>query len=150
MTRNEDVMKAYLLRGWDAEKRVQAREAQLDVLHDRMKRVRSAAPRVTGDRRGAQVDWTDVVDTLVDAEAEYLQDIASLYQVKAEIKRAISGLMPEHYRALLEYRYVDGLNWDNVAERLHYERRYVLKLHERALRALEEKLNGEGKVWERQ
>ena len=43
MTRNTEAGKAYLMRGWDLEKRVKAREDQLDVLRDRMQRVRSAA-----------------------------------------------------------------------------------------------------------
>ena len=144
MTCNTEAGKAYLMRGWNLEKRVKAREDQLDVLRDRMQRVRSAAPKgPAADRKGPQVDWTEVVDALVDAEGEYLKEIAELYRIQGEIRKVISKVEPEHYRTLLQYRYLLCLGWDEIADRMCYDARYIYKLHDKALRALEEAAHGE-------
>lgn len=135
--RGEDA-KAYLQRGWKLEKRVRAREEQLQALRDRITRVRSAMPvGLAGDRRGPKRDWTDAVDALTDAEGDYVREIAALYGVQREIRDALEAVEPEIYRELLQYRYIYCLDWDAVAEKLDYDRRYVFKLHDRALRALE-------------
>ena len=145
MTLETEARKAYLMRGWNLEKRVKAREDQVDVLRDRMQRVRSAAPKgLAGDRKGPQTDWTEVVDALVDAESEYLKEIAELYRIQGEIRKVLAKVEPEHYRTLLQYRYLLCLGWDEIADRMCYDPRYIYKLHDKALRALEEVMNGEG------
>ena len=148
MTEASEAMRDYLMRGWQVERRVQAREAQLDTLRDRMTRVRSAAPKgPAGEIRGPRVDWTDAVDALADAEAVYLKEIAEMCAVKKAIRTQIEAVEPAHYRELLEYRYVYCLSWDDVADKLGYDRRYVFKLHNRALKALiEEADHGQGAV----
>jgi hypothetical protein len=39
----------------------------------------------------------------------------------------------ENYRLILEKRYLCFLPWDQIAEDMHYSRRWVLNRHERAL-----------------
>ena len=142
MTQATEAVRARLLRGWKLERRVKAREEQLDVLRDRMQRVRSAAPRgLAGDRRGPKADWTDAVDALADAEAEYLKEISAMCAVKGEVKREVGAVRTDLYRELLEYRYVYCLGWEEVADRLGYDLRYVYKLHDKALK---EVAHGEG------
>lgn len=143
MQTRDSAAKEYLLRGWKVELRVRAREAQLDVLRDRMARVRSSAPSgLAGGRKGPRRDWTDAVDALADAESDYLREIAELCRVKRELSEAVATVEGEVYRDLLQYRYLYCLDWDAVADRLGYERRYVFKLHDKALRALEAVLEG--------
>ena len=129
--------KEYLQRGWNLEQRVRVREEQLARLRERMARVRGSAPKVMGDRRGPQQDWTDAVDALVDAESDYVKEIRDLFLVKRQITDALDSVEPELYRELLQYRYVFGLGWDEIADRLQYDKRYVFKLHDRALKAVE-------------
>lgn len=128
--------KEYLQRGWHVEGRVKAREDQLELLRDRMARVRMSAPRLAGDRRGPRRDWTEAVDALTDAETEYLKEIAELCRVQREIRSAVEGVASALHRELLEYRYIYCLSWDEIAKRLGYDKRYVFKLHDRALREM--------------
>lgn len=128
--------KEYLQRGWHAEGRVKAREDQLEVLRDRMARVRSAAPSPAGDRRGPRRDWTEAVDALADAETAYLKEIAELCRVQREIRLAVETVGSALHRELLEYRYIYCLGWEEIAKRLGYDKRYVFKLHDRALREM--------------
>lgn len=140
MLENERPIKVYLQRGWDAEQRVRIREEQLEALRDRMGRVRSAAPKgPAGDRRGPKADWTEAVDALTDAEGAYLKEIAALYGLQKEIRALIEGVEPAHYRELLQYRYIFCLGWDEIAEKMHYDKRYLFKLHDRALKVMEQR-----------
>ena len=129
--------KEYLQRGWNLEQRVRVREEQLARLRDRMARIRGSAPKgLAGDRHGPQRDWTDAIDALVDAEADYVKEIRDLCLVKRQITDALSDVEPELYRELLQYRYVYGMGWEEIAEKLQYDKRYVFRLHEKALKVV--------------
>lgn len=52
-------------------------------------------------------------------------------QVEA-VKKAI-GELPEREKHLLTLRYIDGLIWEEVAEKMHYSYKHVHRLHNEAL-----------------
>ena len=54
----------------------------------------------------------------------------------SEILRAIEDVPDETLRAVLTLRYVEGLGWRYVAERMHYEQANIFILHGRALLAV--------------
>ena len=56
---------------------------------------------------------------------------------QARIRDAIGRLQPTEMR-ILWYRYIDGLSWDRIAEKMQYSQRFVLRIHGKALRSLEE------------
>ena len=53
--------------------------------------------------------------------------------LKGEIYRAIRTVEDPTRRLLLEYRYIHGLTWEQVAERMGYDLRWVHRLHGKAL-----------------
>lgn len=50
-----------------------------------------------------------------------------------EVVRRIKMLKSEYEQDVLFYRYIRGLEWYEVAEKLHYSERWVHKIHGRAL-----------------
>lgn len=54
----------------------------------------------------------------------------------AEILAAIEAVPDDTLQAVLTLRYVEGLGWRYVAERLHYEQANIFILHGRALLAV--------------
>ena len=70
---------------------------------------------------------------LMEAEEELNRQIDTLVDTKIEIGKLIDRVHNETYRLILEKRYLCFMNWDRIAEELHYSRRWVLSRHERAL-----------------
>ena len=78
-----------------------------------------------------------------DRMSEYVADLeqtdSEIGKLQHEIRQAatvINSLDYAPYKAVLFCYYIDGLDWDSVAEIVHYSRRQVLNLHGRALIAL--------------
>ena len=67
------------------------------------------------------------------AERERKRD---LYQAEIEaVMRALDRMENETYSALLEMHYIGGATWQEVADELHYSKRGVLKVRQKALSA---------------
>ena len=75
-------------------------------------------------------------DKMLEVEEEINQEIDHLQEVRKEVKGAISGVEDDTLRTLLEYRYLDGLTWEQVAERIPCTERWVYKLHKKALKKI--------------
>lgn len=54
-------------------------------------------------------------------------------QALADILAAIQAVPDEMQRTVLTLRYVEGLDWISISERIHYEERQTFILHGRAL-----------------
>ena len=63
-------------------------------------------------------------------------------KVLAEVLQAINAVPDEMQRTILTLRYVEGLDWLNIQERIGYERTQTLVLHGRALWAVNRWLDG--------
>lgn len=50
-----------------------------------------------------------------------------------EVEACIEAIEDERYRSVLRYRYLCFYDWDEIADLMHYKKRYVLKLHGEAL-----------------
>ena len=62
--------------------------------------------------------------------------IDALIDLRREIQGAIDKVPDENLQLLLTYRYIDGLSFEKIAEKLHYGYQWVYKLHRKALDAL--------------
>lgn len=123
--------KQYLSQARYIDKRIEARVAERDRLLDSVTAARS--PQLTGMPRGGAHDWTDTVDKAADLTAAIDRDIKRLIQLKWQIWEAIDAVEDVRYRTVLELYYRAGMNWEQVAEVMHYDLRYVYKLHGKAL-----------------
>lgn len=54
-------------------------------------------------------------------------------RLRTEIVTAIEQVPNVTERCVLKYRYIDGLKWSAIADRMDYNRQHVLKIHGRAL-----------------
>ena len=67
----------------------------------------------------------------------YRQKIAELMECQLKIEKAIESLEPIE-RELIRLRYIDGLEWLEVAEVIHYEWTQTHRIHARALAKLKD------------
>ena len=57
-------------------------------------------------------------------------------QIRHRLEDVISSVPDGRLRLLLEYRYIDGMKWEQIAEKMGLEGRWVYELHGRALSAI--------------
>lgn len=81
-----------------------------------------------------------------ESEQELLQPIRELYREKLDelvalqvsIEKAIDSLGPVE-RELFRYRYIDCLEWHQVAAKIHYSYQQTFRIHDAALIKLKKK-----------
>lgn len=76
-----------------------------------------------------------LVDRLVDMEATINESIDNLIALRAEAAALFKSL-PERDATMMELRYLEGLTWESVAERMNYSLRHIYKVHGNVLNRL--------------
>ena len=76
----------------------------------------------TADTIGGGVAWMESLLSLYEKKVERLSNALR------EIEGAIDGLESKE-RLLMRYRYIEGLKWDEIAEKLGRSRRQIDRLH---------------------
>jgi len=70
---------------------------------------------------------------IIDLQDEINRDIDSLVDLKREIRELISKVEPFELRSILDLKYVCGLRLEDVALKLNYSIRHIMRLHAKAL-----------------
>ena len=105
-------------------------------------RLREQTTRTTGRTDGLRLSGTpnhggngDAILRVVDADARLSELIGCIAAALAARLRLIEALPDELHKTLLTLRYINGLCWEQVGYKLHYERTQLFALHGRALTA---------------
>lgn len=77
------------------------------------------------------------IERLADAERKMVQLQAEYYEAYTTIQKQIGELEPELYRQILTLRYLDGMSFPKIADRLGYSFEYVRNTHGHALKKFE-------------
>ena len=88
---------------------------------------------ISGMPRGGAVDWTVTADRVIELEQRYNEKIREMCRLKQAAQDAIDLVEEARLRELLELYYLDGYTWEQVAETMHLDLRWVYRLHGRAL-----------------
>lgn len=78
-----------------------------------------------------------IICKIVDLEQTLLDDINNVVDLSREIYDIIERVKDPDYRLLLEYRYLIGLTWDSIAEKMGFTTQWINVLHKRALNEVE-------------
>lgn len=73
------------------------------------------------------------VSKIVDLEAEIGQEVNEMVRIRQEVKTAISTVGDERMERLLEYKYIHGMTFEQIAVEMGYSWRQTLRMHKRAL-----------------
>lgn len=131
MTAKEKAARDYLDQARHIDLRIEARIDERDRL---MARITGGTKELTGMPRGGGHDWTDDAIKHVEACAERISaEIVALCAAKEAVWAAIDSVEGLTLRTVLEMRYRAYRTWEDIAEELGYEVRYVKKLHLKAL-----------------
>lgn len=96
-----------------------------------MKVTQNFSPAPGGGESGSPIERP--MDKVLEIEEEINKEIDELQEVCRDIKTVLGQLEDDTLRLLMEYRYIDGLTWEQVAVKMHYGFQWVCKLHGRAL-----------------
>ena len=115
-------------------------DAQIDSKVQQLARLRSLATKctltITGMPHSKSADTSSMensITKLIDLENEINDEIDQLVNLKEEIMKVIKRVDKLEHRIVLEKRYIDFKSWVQIASEMFYNRRYVHKLHGRAL-----------------
>lgn len=133
--RELEMKKQFLSRFGINEQEIERLEQEIELWESRAERITvSFSLFVDGGGRDDRIQST--VDELVELRAMLYDRLLDSTALRLDIEHSISAVSDERLRLLLELRYIDGLTWEKVAEKLNTEYRWVLRLHKRALNAL--------------
>ena len=111
----------------------------LKVRYDELDEVMTMATKVTscsdGMPHGSGVSdkIAVAVEQMKEIENSIADEILALLSARTEISSAIQSVNDIKLRTLLEYRYISGYSWEDVADAMGYEQRRVFALHGLAL-----------------
>jgi flagellar biosynthesis chaperone FliJ len=66
-------------------------------------------------------------------EKKIVDEINELTKLKADIERKVKKLEKDELREVIEYRYICGMKWSEVAESMAYTKEHIYRLHRKAL-----------------
>ena len=117
-------------------------DKQIDSKLEQIDRLRSLAERVTTTlsftpKGAGGANRTEYcIERIWQLEKEVTEDIDRLVDMKSGIRGAIERVENDKYRMLLEYRYLCGNTWEQIAEKMRIDLRWVYRMHGRALQEI--------------
>lgn len=125
---------------------VRHRYQYAQTLCQRAERYREMATRATGRMDALRLSGTsrrskveDNVLALVDVHRELKEEIDALMQETKKAEKLIAKLKDSKLRTVLHMRYLCGMTWEEIAEKMQYTLRWTHQLHRKAIHQLEQK-----------
>lgn len=66
-----------------------------------------------------------------------LNDIKELVTLRQQLSELIERLPNQTYITVLRLRYFGGFSWRSISDHLHFENRYIMEIHKKALSELD-------------
>ena len=74
-----------------------------------------------------------IVSKIADMQGECREKMAAALDIRNEIETTILGIEEPKFRAVLHLRYIGLLKWEEIADKMGYEKRHITRLHGNAL-----------------
>jgi hypothetical protein len=129
--------KDYLSQAYRIDQRINSKIEQVQSLRDLSEKAsatisdmpRSASPNIHR--------MQDFIAKALDLESEINADLCRLIDTKREIVTVVKCVENRELQTLLELRYLCFKTWEQIAVELHFDLRWVHRLHNRALNEVE-------------
>jgi len=113
---------------------------ELKRLEEKIKETRHTLEKPKGSvlshmpRGGEYKDFTDVLNDLVELQEFYNVQAKAIIAEQLRVETAIDALSDPIERAVLGYKYVDGLTWEQICVKIGYEWAQTHRIHAKALK----------------
>ena len=119
-------------------RRARAVDRRVDEATERVERIRAKLEAgrmssLTGMPRGGAKDWTETADRLIELEQRVNAQVRAMVRWKLAAIDVIDAVEEARLREVLELYYIDGFTWEQVAQRMELDPRWVFRLHGKAL-----------------
>lgn len=118
--------------------KIESRIRELSHLREMSLRLSSPTfeEKVSG---GQQTDapFVRLIDKVVDLEREIDSEIDTLVSVHNDIRNTIEAVEDPRQQAVLNYRYLQNMKWQEIANALFADRTSVYRWHKQALEQIE-------------
>lgn len=130
MTLEQMETSAWLNRAFYKEKKVRA-------LRSLLERDRARAQGLSVNYEGIDKGHSDGRENGVEAALQICAETSEAYDkalceydtIRREVSQIINGMHDDELEAIFIYRYLDGMSMEEIAERMHYDSRTILRKH---------------------
>lgn len=133
MTAKEFLNQAYLL-----DQRIKSKSEQIQSLNELATKCTATLTGMPRNPNRGGSTMADAVCKIIDLQNEIAADMDRLVQIKKDIVDVIAKVDDVKFRILLEKRYLCGETWEEITMSLYHNRRWVFRLHDKALDAVQE------------
>lgn len=129
--------KDYLSQAYRIDQRINSKLEQVQSLRDLAEK---ASATLSDMPRNPSLNihrMQDFIAKALDLESEINTDLCRLIDTKREIVTVIKCVENRELQTLLELRYLCFKTWEQIAVELHFDLRWVHRLHNRALNEVE-------------
>ena len=136
MTAKEFLNQAYLL-----DQRIKSKSEQIQSLNELATKCTATLTGMPRNPNRGGSTMADAVCKIIDLQNEIAADMDRLVQIKKDILDVIAKVDDVKFRILLEKRYLCGETWEEITMSLYHNHRWVFRLHDKALDAVQEILD---------
>ena len=132
--------KEYLSQAFRLDQRINSKLEQVSKLRNLSMKASGLrlAERISGTKEHSLMESALV--KMIDLEYEINADIDRLVDLKREMATLIERVNDPSQRLLLEMRYLCGNTWEDIAQKMGYDLRWVYRLHGKALQEVAGKM----------
>ena len=132
--------KDFLLRPSQLECNIDNTATEILKLRSQAEKISNVLSPVVGGK-GANKDFSAVVDRIIELEAKLEQMTAEWIRATKEVQTVIEMLPDPKKRTVLHKRYPEGKTLVQIAGEMNYTEQYVRKLHSEAINEVQEIIN---------
>ena len=134
--------KEYLNQAHRLDQRIDAKIAQVASLNELATKCTATLTGMPRTPNSGGSTLADTVCKIIDLQNEIASDMDCLVQIKKDIVDVIGRVEDVELRILLEQRYLCGATWEEITMNLYHNRRWIFRLHDKALDAVQKILDG--------
>lgn len=114
-----------------------------ELYHLKLKSLQ-VSPQSQGERvqsSGSGGDFTKIIDKIFLLQDKINEEVDQLVELKEQARTLIHMLTDERYKTVLTEYYLNHKTWEQVADCMNYDLRWVYRIHGKALKEFSKVLN---------
>ena len=114
-----------------------------ELYHLKLKSLQ-VSPQSQGERvqsSGSGGDFTKIIDKIFLLQDKINEEVDRLVELKDQARTLIHRLTDERYKTVLTEYYLNHKTWEQVANCMNYDLRWVYRIHGKALKEFSKVLN---------
>lgn len=134
--------KEYLSKLINLERLIEAKRLECERLDAMSKKVSSTLSDCKVETSHDHDKTAVIVIQVIELKKDIREQMKAYAELQAKISKEIDAIEDMRYKSLLIMRYITGLKFGEISEKMNYGTRWVLILHREALREFD-RLHGE-------